>query len=63
MIQQEHLTRQHIGLIASAVSRWHREQQKLIKEEVDRATPSLNEWIGSPKGSPSSYVGLTVCVR
>jgi len=62
MARQEHLTSHHIGLMASAVSGWHRKQQKLVKEEVERATPALNEWIGARKdklaGIPVTVVSL-----
>lgn len=63
MAQQEHLTYKHIGLMASAVSGWHREQEKLAEQAAERAAPSRNEWIGSPKdklaGIPVTVVGLT----
>lgn len=62
MAQQEHLTYKHIGLMASAVSGWHREQEKLAEQAAERAAPALNEWIGAPKdklaGIPVTVVGL-----
>ena len=45
--------------MASAVSGWHRKQQKLVKEEVERATPALNEWIGARK---DKLAGISVTV-
>lgn len=63
MARQEHLTSAHIGLMASAVSGWRREQQQLVKEEADRATPALDEWAGTVEqkliGIPATVIGIT----
>lgn len=44
LVRQEGITSRHIGIVASAVSAWHREQTRNAQRT---AVPERNEWVGT----------------